>query len=123
MAFSAGSVLFALHALLTPDSYPVTCSKLKGKHGGLSGLSGGLEPHKADEIAGLLAQEGFVWLDIPKRDARALRILSGTFRFHPLALQDCTQPGHMPKIHTYSDHIFLMLQVTEPADGQAREKG
>jgi Mg2+ and Co2+ transporter CorA len=84
----------------------------------------GLEPHKADEIAGLLArEEGFVWLDIPECDAHALRILSGTFRFHPLALQDCTQPGHMPKIHAYSDHIFLMLQVTEPTDGQAQEKG
>jgi magnesium transporter len=75
----------------------------------------GLEPHKADELSHLLEQEGgFVWLDIPHCDAHALRILSQTFRFHPLALQDCTNPGHMPKIHAYSDHIFLMLQITEP---------
>lgn len=87
----------------------------------------GLEPHKADEIAGLLGREGgFVWLDIPDCDPHALRILSGTFRFHPLALQDCTEPGHMPKIHAYADHIFLMLQVTEPLDKEVasvQEKG
>lgn len=88
----------------------------------------GLEAHKTDEIPALLQREGgFVWLDVPECNTHALRILSECFRFHPLALQDCTKPGHMPKIHAYADHIFLMLQVTETLpsskSGQVQAKG
>lgn len=87
----------------------------------------GLELRKTDEIPALLQSEGgFVWLDVPECNTHALRILSEFFRFHPLALQDCTRPGHMPKIHAYADHIFLMLQVTEslpPSRGSGQTKG
>lgn len=76
--------------------------------------SAGIEPQPLKDLEALLKQEsGFVWVDIPECDKVASQVLSRVFCFHPMAVRDCTEPRHMPKIHAYTDHIFLVLHNPE----------
>ncbi len=72
------------------------------------------------EIAELLArQDGILWVDIPECDAEAQRVLADVFRFHPLAIRDCIERCHIPKLRTYPEHLFAILHAPEPgAAGQ-----
>ena len=79
-------------------------------------LAGGAaQQREVAEIGALLAREdGLLWVDIPECDAEALRVLSEVFRFHPLAIRDCVQRSHIPKLHAYAEHLFMMLHAPEP---------
>ena len=61
--------------------------------------------------------EGLVWVDIPAADAEGARVLSEVFGFHPLAVRDCVERNQVPKIHAYSDHMFLVLHAPERGQG------
>jgi Mg2+ and Co2+ transporter CorA len=70
----------------------------------------GIESHPAADLEGLLERDdGFLWLDVPTCDGDAVRVLEDVFRFHPHAVRDCREKRRIPKIHTYSDHAFLIL--------------
>jgi Mg2+ and Co2+ transporter CorA len=60
---------------------------------------------------------GLVWADIPRVDAEAARVLAEVFRFHPLAIQDCENRNHVPKVHVYPDHVFVALHSPELGKG------
>jgi Mg2+ and Co2+ transporter CorA len=78
----------------------------------------GVARRRPDDLPSLIAADrGFVWVDIPAWDEEAARLLSETFGFHPLAIQGCAQRSHVPKVHAYPDHMFLVLHDAEP--GQA----
>jgi magnesium transporter len=62
-------------------------------------------------------REGLVWVDIPRVDKEAHRLLAEVFRFHPLAIQDCENRNHVPKVHVYPDHVFTALHSPELGKG------
>ena len=75
---------------------------------------GGVEQKAVEELELLIAlQEGLVWVDIPTGDQEATRVLSEVFGFHPLAVRDCVERNQVPKIHAYSDHVFIILHAPE----------
>ena len=77
--------------------------------------NGKTEQRSPAEIAELLArQDGLLWVDIPECDAEAKRVLAEVFHFHPLAIRDCTERCHIPKLHTYPDHLLMILHAPEP---------
>ena len=79
---------------------------------------GGIEQCGADDLPGLLERgQGLVWVDIPRFDAEAARVLAEVFGFHPLAIQDCENRNHVPKVHVYTDHVFLALHAPELGKG------
>jgi magnesium transporter len=79
---------------------------------------GGIERKPVEELDLLIAlQEGLVWVDIPTCDAEGVRVLSEVFGFHPLAVRDCVDRSQVPKIHAYSDHVFLVLHAPERGRG------
>ena len=78
----------------------------------------GVEECSPDDLPGLLeGGKGLVWVDIPRIDAEAARVLAEVFRFHPLAIQDCENRNHVPKVHVYPDHVFLALHSPELGKG------
>jgi len=80
----------------------------------------GAEEHPVGDLPALLQRDdGFVWVDIPTLDAPAERILTDVFKFHPLAVRDCREPGQVPKMHAYSDHLFLVLHAPEAGPDNA----
>ncbi len=54
--------------------------------------------------------DGFLWIDIPEWSAEAETALTSTsIGAHPLAIQACKQRNHLPTIHGYRDHVFVVL--------------
>ncbi len=75
---------------------------------------GGIESRNPDELKSLLAQEdGFVWIDILNCDDFTAQLLISLFGFHPLAIQACREPSHLPKVHSYPNYLFIALQIPE----------
>jgi len=75
----------------------------------------GVEQYQVDDLKSLLTREdGFLWVDLPGCDEKAARVLSEAFGFHPLAVQDCRERTHVPKVHVYADHLFVILHAPEP---------
>jgi magnesium transporter len=78
----------------------------------------GVERHATGDLNVLLhRKDGIVWVDIPWFDEEARRVLSEVFGFHPLAVRDCLERNHVPKVHAYPDHVFVVLHTPEPGEG------
>jgi Mg2+ and Co2+ transporter CorA len=78
----------------------------------------GVERHTVEDLPDLLERRpGLLWVDIPRVDAEAAAILAEVFRFHPLAIQDCENRNHVPKVHVYPDHVFVALHSPELGKG------
>lgn len=71
----------------------------------------GVEDHDADALDDLLARpDGFVWVDIPEWHDSAEQVLNRLrIGVHPMALTTFKQRNHLPTIHAYPDHVFLVL--------------
>jgi magnesium transporter len=71
-----------------------------------------------DELPTLLAAgKGLVWVDIPVWDEASADLLREIFGFHPLALRDCAIRNRIPKVHAYTDTLFIILHAPERGDG------
>jgi Mg2+ and Co2+ transporter CorA len=79
---------------------------------------GRVERRSPEDLPELLERRaGLLWVDIPRVDAEATRVLAEVFRFHPLAVQDCENRNHVPKVHVYPDHVFTALHSPELGKG------
>jgi magnesium transporter len=79
---------------------------------------GRVERRNPEDLPELLERRaGLLWVDIPRVDAEATRVLAEVFRFHPLAIQDCENRNHVPKVHVYPDHVFTALHSPELGKG------
>jgi magnesium transporter len=70
------------------------------------------------ELPDLLERtDGFLWLDIPSWSQDADDILTKQFEFHPIAVQNCRERNHIPKVHVYPDHLFIVIHAPEIGTG------
>jgi Mg2+ and Co2+ transporter CorA len=77
--------------------------------------SAGVELCDAADLTALLARtDGLVWVDVPEWNQEAEEVLSSTFGFHELAIEDSAKRNHVPKVHRYDDHLFLVLFAPHP---------
>ena len=64
----------------------------------------------ADIQAALASGKGLLWVDFCDTDQADGEVLSETFGFHLLAVEDCVETGiHPPKIDDYGSHIFALF--------------
>lgn len=69
-----------------------------------------VEDHPIGALTGVVGRtDGFLWLDIEQWTQDASDLLRATFGFHQVALDVCRDRNHMPMVHGYSDHVFLVL--------------
>lgn len=54
-----------------------------------------------------------IWVDMPICDPAAVSVLTDVFHFHAMAIRDCIERNRVPKVHTYSDHVFVVLHAPE----------
>jgi len=74
----------------------------------------GLEEFPADAAAELLARpDGLVWVDIHSWDEEAERLLSNVFGFHPMAITESRNRNHIPRVHVYPNHVFIVVHAPE----------
>ena len=81
----------------------------------------GSERRDVDELDVLLDKarsgEGVVWVDVPVWDGATADALVDRFRIHPRAVRDCHERNPVPKVHLYSDHLFVVLHAPERGAG------
>jgi magnesium transporter len=55
----------------------------------------------------------FIWLDVvdPTRDE--LSELVADYGLHPLSVNDCMDPEHLPKYEVFENHTFVILRVVD----------
>lgn len=53
----------------------------------------------------------FHWLDLTDPTVEDLDKLAATYELHPTSVQDCLQPGHLPKHEIIYDVSFVVLRV------------
>ena len=77
----------------------------------------GIETCGWADVEGLLQRDdGFVWVDAGLCDEETAEALAGTFGFHALAVRDVLERSHLPKIHAYPEHLFVVLHSPESGD-------
>jgi len=77
----------------------------------------GVEDCTWSDVSSLLERDdGFVWVDVQSCDDEKARALAERFGFHALALRDVLERSHLPKIHAYPDHLFVVLHAPEPGE-------
>jgi magnesium transporter len=62
--------------------------------------------------------DSFTWIDVVAPDRAELVALANEFDFHPMAVEDCLDPWHLPKVERFGQTTFVLLRVY---DGQSRE--
>lgn len=73
-----------------------------------------VEEHPSADLDELLLRDkGLVWLDIAECDEAAARLLTDVFGFHPLAVRACVERNRVPKVHSYGDHVFIVMHGPE----------
>jgi magnesium transporter len=58
--------------------------------------------------------EGLLWVDMAEEPPEACEpILSSTFGFHPLAVDDALQESHVPKVDDWGQYLYLVLHAID----------
>ena len=61
--------------------------------------------------------DGFLWLDIPEWSGDAEAISANEFHFHPMAITESRNRNHVPRVHVYPHHLFIVVHVPEIGEG------
>ena len=65
-----------------------------------------------DEIARIVESgEGTLWVDVDTRDPGDVAILSDVFHFHPLAIEEATNPQSRVKLEEYDKYLLLIVRT------------
>jgi magnesium transporter len=76
--------------------------------------SNGMSVRDLAELSALRKRsDGFLWLDIPEWSDEAEAILSNEFHFHPLAIAESKSRSHVPRVHVYPRHVFIVVHAPE----------
>jgi len=57
--------------------------------------------------------DGFLWLDIPEWSDEAEMLLKRDFGFHPMAITESRNRNHIPRVHVYPHHVFIVVHAPE----------
>jgi magnesium transporter len=69
------------------------------------------------DIEKVLAEAGtFVWVGLCEPDEALMRKIQGVFGLHELAIEDALQAHQRPKIETYRDCLFVVLNTGQLVD-------
>jgi magnesium transporter len=59
------------------------------------------------------AEPRFVWLDAVDPAPDELTELAADYGLHPLAVNDCLDPAHLPKYEAFENHFFVILRAVD----------
>jgi Mg2+ and Co2+ transporter CorA len=74
----------------------------------------GLTSYDVGALPELLSRvDGITWLDIPTWSDEAERLLDTHLGAHPMELDACRRRNHVPTVHGYPTHVFVVLHSPE----------
>jgi magnesium transporter len=72
-------------------------------------VDGTLSDATSDGVKQAVAAGTYIWLDLVDLDAEGSDLLTNTFHFHPLSVEDAENFGQRPKVEDYDDYYFLVV--------------
>jgi magnesium transporter len=80
--------------------------------------STGVHNHDLTELTDLRRRaDGFLWLDVPDWNDEAEALFSSEFHFHSMAITESRNRNHIPRVHVYPDHLFIVVHAPELGTG------
>jgi magnesium transporter len=80
--------------------------------------SDNVSTHDLAELPALREKtDGFLWLDIPEWSDEAEILLKRDFGFHPMAITESRDRNHIPRVHVYPHHVFIVVHAPEIGAG------
>jgi Mg2+ and Co2+ transporter CorA len=80
--------------------------------------SGDVSTRDLAELPDLLKRDtGFLWLDIPEWSDEAEALLAREFHFHSMAISESRDRNHIPRVHVYPHHVFIVVHAPEIGAG------
>ncbi len=74
-----------------------------------------------DDISEVLKEsETFIWLGIHEPDIALLRKVQEEFSLHELAIEDATHAHQRPKLETYADSLFIVVDTAQMVEDQVQ---
>lgn len=74
-----------------------------------------------DDISEILkAPDTFIWLGLHEADPAMLRKIQEEFSLHDLAIEDAGKAHQRPKLETYGDSLFIVVETAQLVDDQVR---
>ncbi|MBL8226708.1 MAG: magnesium and cobalt transport protein CorA [Chromatiales bacterium] len=72
-----------------------------------------------EDISEVLKEpETFLWLGLYEPDIALLRKVQEEFALHDLAIEDALNAHQRPKLETYGDSVFIVLETAQMVDGE-----
>jgi magnesium transporter len=70
-----------------------------------------------DIPANLRKRTGYIWVSLESASPEEIdTILAGTFKIHPLTIEDCLSIGYQtPKVDDFDEYLFIIANAVEPA--------
>ena len=63
------------------------------------------------------SSDAYLWVDLTAPSVPESLILSGTFLFHPLSVDDAMGPLQYPKLQAYEGYLYAILHSIDPQTG------
>lgn len=84
--------------------------------------AGGRRDIPLDDISDVLARDdgSFVWLGLHEPGEALLQKLQEEFSLHDLAVEDAHHAHQRPKVETYGDSLFVVVQTAQVVDARIR---
>src|SRR3954452_24694311 len=80
-----------------------------------------LEVVGAEQLPSSRGEDGDpLWVDFGLPTAEEVDLLSRQFRFHPLAIADCFNRRHPPKVEQYGETLFVIVHGPDTSDPEHR---
>jgi magnesium transporter len=77
----------------------------------IGGILKGTSPTEEDLRSFLRDERAILWIDFDSPTEKEVEILDTVFGFHPLAVEDCTEGVHTPKIDDFRRYIFIIIRT------------
>ncbi len=76
-------------------------------------------PVTLEDISEVLREpDTFLWLGLYEPDIALLRKVQEEFGLHDLAIEDALNAHQRPKLETYGDSVFIVLETAQSVDGE-----
>jgi Mg2+ and Co2+ transporter CorA len=80
--------------------------------------SDGAHNHDLADLGDLRKRtDGFLWLDVPEWNDQAEALLSNEFDFHSMAISESRSRNHVPRVHVYPGHLFIVVHAPQLGTG------
>jgi magnesium transporter len=76
-----------------------------------------------EDLAGALKDpRGLIWIDMAIDPIEVVEpILTDTFNFHPLAIDDALHESHVPKVDDWQEYLYIVLRAVNHTNAGAKQ--